>query len=106
MAAVPRQLVLNVLSAILPILLGTLGACAYVTRLISDQIRNTTFSSTSRDRHLVRVGLGALAGGLVGVGWINIGFSASTLASAFAAGYAVEPVFAAIDGIAEKFRKP
>jgi len=100
------RLALRVLSAILPILLGTLGACAYVTRLISDQIRDTTFSSTSRDRHLVRVGLGALVGGLVGVGWIYIGFSVSTLAAAFAAGYAVEPVFAAIDGIAEKFRNP
>ncbi len=53
----------------------------------------------------MRVGLGALAGVVVGFGWVDIGISASTLALAFVAGYAVEPVFAAMDGIAEKFRK-
>ncbi len=36
----------------LPFLLGTLGACAYVNRLISDEIKDTTFSSTSPTRHL------------------------------------------------------
>ena len=88
----------------MPVLLGILGAAAYVTRLISDQIKETTFSSTSPIRHRVRVALGALAGVVVGFGWIGSSISSSTLALAFVAGYAVEPVFATVDGIAEKFR--
>ena len=52
----------------------------------------------------MRVALGALAGVVVGFGWIGSSISSSTLALAFVAGYAVEPVFATVDGIAEKFR--
>jgi hypothetical protein len=100
-------LVINVINAaVLPLLLGVMGASAYITRLISDQIKETTFSSTSPIRHRVRLTLGALAGVIVGFGWIGSPVSASPLALAFAAGYAVEPVFATVDGIAEKFRRP
>jgi hypothetical protein len=91
--------------ALLPLILGTLGACAYVTRLISDEIKSTTFSNISRLQHFVRVGLGALAGVVVGFGWIGSDLSWSPLALAFIAGYAIEPVFATIDSIAEKFKK-
>jgi hypothetical protein len=90
---------------LLPLLLGIVGSSAYVTRLISDQIKQTTFSSTSPVRHQVRVGLGALAGVIVGFGWVGSATSLSPLAFAFAAGYAIEPVFATVDGIAENFRK-
>jgi hypothetical protein len=93
-------------STVLPLLLGIVGASAYVTRLISEQIKDTTFSSTSAIRHQVRVALGALAGVIVGFGWINSGISVSPLALAFIAGYSVEPVFATVDSIAEKFRRP
>ena len=92
-------------SSILPIILGLMGACAYVIRLISDQIKDTTFSTTSPIRHLVRVALGGLAGVVIGfVGVANVG-SLSPSALAFIAGYAVEPVFATFDSIAEKFRR-
>jgi hypothetical protein len=90
-------------SSLLPLILGVMGACAYVTRLVSEQIKETTFSSTSPIRHLVGIALGALVGVVVGLGWIGSGISASPLALAFIGGYAVEPVFAAFDGIAEKF---
>jgi len=90
---------------LLPLLLGIVGSSAYVTRLISDQIKDTTFSSTSPVRHQVRVALGALAGVVVGFGWVGGAASLSPLALAFAAGYAIEPVFATVDSIAEKFRK-
>jgi hypothetical protein len=90
---------------LLPLLLGIVGSSAYVTRLISDQIKDSTFSGTSPVRHQVRVALGALAGVIVGFGWVGGATSLSPLAFAFAAGYAIEPVFATIDGIAEKFRK-
>jgi len=100
------SIVIKILNfALLPLILGMLGACAYVTRLISDEIRDTTFSNTSRQRHFVRVGLGALAGVVVGSGWIGSDLSWSPLALAFVAGYAIEPVFATIDTIAEKFKK-
>ncbi len=92
-------------STVLPLFLGIVGACAYITRLISEQIRDSTFSSTSPVRHLVRFALGALAGVVVGLGWIGSGGSTSLPALAFIAGYAVEPVFATVDGIAEKFRR-
>jgi uncharacterized membrane protein len=95
----------NLYTALVPMLLGAIGACTYVLRLISEQIRDTTFSTTSPVRHSVRVLIGALAGVAVGLGGIvtNSGLSAAALA--FISGYAVEPVFATMDNIAEKFRR-
>jgi hypothetical protein len=92
-------------SSILPIVLGIMGACAYVIRLISDQIKDSTFSTTSPTRHLVRVVLGGLAGVVIGFGGVANAGSLSPSALAFIAGYAVEPVFATFDSIAEKFRQ-
>jgi hypothetical protein len=101
-----ESIIISVIAAILPIFLGFMGACAYVVRLISDQIKDTTFSTTSPIRHLVRVLLGGLAGVVIGFGGViaNPG-SLSPSALAFIAGYAVEPVFATVDSIAEKFRR-
>ncbi len=100
------QIAVGVLtSTVLPIVLGLMGACTYVVRLISEEIKATTFSATSPIRHLVRVALGGLAGIVIGFGGVvtDVGLSASALA--FIAGYAVEPVFSTLDGIAEKFRR-
>jgi hypothetical protein len=41
---------------VLPVLLGSIGAVAYVIRLISDQINAATFTRTSPIRHITRVG--------------------------------------------------
>lgn len=92
-------------SALVPLLLGALGACTYVLRLTSEQIRDTTFSDTSPTRHFVRISLGALAGLAVGLGGLVNAPGLSTAALSFLAGYPVEPVFATLDGIAEKFRR-
>ena len=82
-----------------------MGACSYIIRLISDQIKDSTFSSASPIRHQVRLALGGLAGIIIGFGGIfGIG-GVSPSAAAFAAGYAVEPVFATLDNFAEKFRR-
>jgi uncharacterized membrane protein len=89
-----------------PILLGALGACTYGTRLISDEIRETTFTRTSPIRHGMRFALGALAGVIIGFGGITTGVGLPSAALSFMAGYAVEPVFSMLDGIAEKFREP
>jgi hypothetical protein len=91
-------------NAIVPMLLGALGAATYVVRYISDQISATTFSTTSPIRHIMRIALGALAGVVIGFGGIVTGSGLSSAALAFIAGYAVEPVFSTLDGIAEKFR--
>jgi uncharacterized membrane protein len=82
-----------------------MGACAYVIRLISDQIKDSTFSTTAPTRHLVRVALGGLAGVVIGFGGVASAGSLSPSALAFIAGYAVEPVFATFDSIAAKFRQ-
>jgi len=102
------NLVVGILGAfILPLLLGTIGAVAYVIRQISDQINASTFSATSRIRHLTRVGLGALAGLVVGVGLfsgLTTQLSLPPLAVAFLAGYGVEALFSMFDNLIKKFR--
>jgi hypothetical protein len=91
-------------SSVLPIILGLMGACAYVVRLISDQIKDATFSTTSPIRHRVRLLLGGLAGIVIGFGGIVSTTGLSSSALAFIAGYSIEPVFATLDSIAAKFR--
>jgi hypothetical protein len=92
-------------NAFVPLLFGAIGACTYVLRLISDQIRETSFSATSPVRHSVRILLGTLAGFAVGVGGIATSAGLTLAAVAFVAGYSIEPVFATMDSIAEKFRR-
>ncbi len=92
-------------TSLLPIFLGIMGACAYVIRSISEQIRESTFSSSSPIRHMVRVTIGGLAGVTIGIMGFGAGGSLSPSALAFIAGYAVEPVFSTFDSIAEKFKK-
>jgi hypothetical protein len=95
----------NLYTALVPLLLGAIGACTYVLRLMSQQIADTTFSSTSPIRHFVRVALGALAGVAIGLGGFAPENGLSAAALAFLAGYAVEPVFATLDAFAAKFRQ-
>jgi hypothetical protein len=88
----------------LPALLGMLGACTYVVRAISDQIKDFTFSPASPLRHGLRVMLGPIVGiVVVTFGGLTIE-KLSAPAWAFVAGYAMEAVFAAIDSIAAKLR--
>ncbi len=94
-----------VLSFVLPLIFGLIGAIAYVIRNISDQITHSTFSRTAPLRHLMRVTLGAIAG-------ITVGFfthlpqemQLTPLALAFLAGYGVESIFSMFDGIIAKFK--
>ncbi len=96
-----------ILSFLLPILFGAIGAVAYVIRTISDQIRSTTFSSSSPIRHLMRVMLGALMGVVIGLfSGLSSQLSLPPLALAFLAGYGVEAVFSMFDGLVERFRQP
>ena len=94
-----------VLSFILPLLFGLMGAIAYIVRSISNEISATTFSPTTPIRHLIRLTLGALAGVVVGF-FTNVTtqIALSPLAIAFLAGYGVEPLFSMFDGFIAKFK--
>jgi len=92
-------------SYFLPALLGMLGACTFVVRTISDQIKDITFSRTSPFRHALRVALGSIVGVVIVTFYDApsvVQLSAS--AWAFIAGYAMESVFAAFDFVAGKLR--
>jgi|SRR6516162_58406 hypothetical protein len=79
------------LSFVLPVLFGGIGALAYVIRTISDQIRTTTFLSSSPIQHFMRVMLGALMGMVIGLfNQLSRQISLPPLAFAFLAGYGVE----------------
>jgi hypothetical protein len=96
-----------IISFVLPILFGAIGAVAYVIRLISDQIRTNTFSASSPIRHLMRVTLGALMGLVIGLfSGLSSQISLPPLALAFLAGYGVEAVFSMFDGLIDRFREP
>ena len=93
-------------SFVLPVLFGTIGAVAFIIRSTSDQIRDSTFSTSSPIRNVMRVALGALAGVVVGLfGDLSTQLSLSPLAIAFLAGYGVEAVFSMFEGLAQKFRQ-
>jgi len=94
----------GIYNALVPLLLGAVGATTYVLRLTSDQIKDSTFASSSPIRHVVRISLGCLAGLVIGLGGFKNELNLSSAALSFLAGYAIEPVFSTLDGIAEKFK--
>jgi hypothetical protein len=89
-------------SYVLPFVYGLLGAAVFILRQLSEEIRSRSFSSDVGYR--IRMPLGALAG--VAVAWM-IGPDAnesmlrtlSPLGLAFFAGYSVEILFTAMDGV-------
>jgi hypothetical protein len=100
------NLIVGVLGAyILPILFGSIGAVAYIIRTISEQIRGSTFSSSSPTRHIMRTALGAMAGLVVGLfSDLSTKLSLPPLAVAFLAGYGVEALFSMFDNFIAKFK--
>jgi hypothetical protein len=100
------NLIVGILGAyILPILLGSIGAVAYIIRTISEQIRASTFSASSPTRHVMRTALGAMAGLVVGLfSDLSTKLSLPPLAVAFLAGYGVEALFSMFDGFIAKFK--
>lgn len=92
---------------VLPMLLGLLGAYAFVLRSISLDIRQFAFEEYSVLHHVVRLALGAVAG--VAVGWLlkpeQVGLLSSVPAwvLAFVAGYGIELVFTFLDRVVGSF---
>lgn len=92
-------------SSLLPVTLGLLGACAYVIRTISDQIRGYRFTSVSGIRHTLRIFLGALVGTVIAYfNPVTAQISIPPLALAFLGGYSVEPFFAFLDEMIDRLR--
>ncbi len=94
---------------LLPLLYGLLGACAYVLRSVTTEVKAEIFSRTSDVSYRLRLMLGLVAG--LSIGWFlhpagkdaGLLASLSPLALAFVAGYSVELLFAALDRIVSAF---
>jgi hypothetical protein len=90
---------------LLPLLLGSLGGCAYAMRRIDQKLSSWTLEPQDGRHAVVRVGLAAVLGGLAGVMWTGgepvavAGLSLSVAAVAFFVGYSVEPVFRLIETV-------
>jgi hypothetical protein len=85
-----------------PIVLGALGACSFILRVILQGISTQTFVLRDGTTYIVRFILGAILGFMIPELLHQGGQAASFLsdtAAPFLAGYAVEPMFAALDNL-------
>lgn len=95
----------------LPLLLGWLGAQAFVLRRMTREISEYAFAKSSALRHIIRLGLGALAGfastWLLSTKLIGMDQAGQlpVWALAFVAGYGIELVFSFMDRIVAAFTK-
>lgn len=93
----------------LPLLMGLLGSHAFILRRVSKSISERSLSPGTAFNHIVRAGLGALAGlastwlltsaGVGGLSWANV----PSWALAFVAGYGIELVFNFMDRVINAF---
>lgn len=93
---------------VLPMLLGLLGAFTYVYRDLDRRVRAATLMPGDGLHGTLRILLGTILGGLLGVLWTNgqpiklEGVTLSLTALAFFVGYSVEVVFQTLDTIISK----
>ena len=93
---------------VLPMLLGLLGAFTYVYRDLDRRVRAATLMPGDDLHGTLRILLGTILGGLLGVLWTNgqpiklEGVTLSLTALAFFVGYSVEIVFQTLDTIISK----
>lgn len=87
---------------ILPILYALLGACAYLLRLFSSQVRERSYLPSYADyAHLLVAGIGGAVIGLFNGFAVGGGVSLSPLAIAFLVGYAADAFFTFLDNIVQ-----
>jgi|HubBroStandDraft_1064217.scaffolds.fasta_scaffold55782_2 hypothetical protein len=95
---------------IMPILYAFLGSLAFVLRRYYDRLAASMLSPRDRRANYIRLLLGTLIGGCIGLvysgsgvaqttGTLGLAVTLSTSSLAFLAGYGVEGVFKALDGI-------
>ncbi len=93
---------------VLPMLLGLLGAFTYVYRDLDRRVQTATLRPGDGLHGTLRILLGTILGGLLGVLWTNgqpvklEGVTLSLTALAFFVGYSVEVVFQTLDTIIAK----
>lgn len=93
---------------VLPMLLGLLGAFTYVYRDLDRRVRTATLLPGDSLHGTLRILLGTILGGLLGVLWTNgqpiklEGVTLSLTALAFFVGYSVEIVFQTLDTVIAK----
>ena len=93
---------------VLPMLLGLLGAFTYVYRDLDRRVRTATLMPGDGLHGTLRILLGTILGGLLGVLWTNgqpihlEGVTLSLTALAFFVGYSVEVVFQTLDTVIGK----
>jgi hypothetical protein len=93
---------------VLPMLLGLLGAFTYVYRDMERRVRTSTLQPGDGAHGTLRMLLGTILGGLLGVIWTNgqpiefEGVALSLAALAFFVGYSVEVVFQIMEKLVVK----
>jgi hypothetical protein len=91
---------------ILPMLYAVLGACAYLARMLEQQLKSRTLASD--DKHRIHFLIAAIAGFVVSLfasPSLTGGLSLSPLAFAFLVGYAVDAFFSFLEGLLQQFNK-
>jgi hypothetical protein len=93
---------------VLPMLLGLLGAFTYVYRDIERRVRASTLLPGDGAHGTLRILLGTMLGGLLGVIWTTgqpiqlEGVTFSLAALAFFVGFSVEVVFQVMDSLVDR----
>ena len=93
-------------NCILPLLYALLGACAYLLKTVSDQVKTRTFLPPATDT--ARFTMAAIGGEIVGLfsGFtLGPGTSLSPLGLAFLIGYGTEIFFSFLDSLEQAFLK-
>lgn len=95
---------------VLPLVLGLLGAVAFITRRLLASLANNSYTPNTVSRYLMRLALGALLGVVGGIILAPDqpslqGFSLSLVTLAFLMGYSVEFAFSAFDALIERGRQ-
>ncbi|MBI5503651.1 MAG: hypothetical protein HY899_02545 [Deltaproteobacteria bacterium] len=95
---------------VLPLVLGLLGAVAFITRRLLASLANNSYTPNTVSRYMMRLALGALLGVVGGIILAPDqpslqGFSLSLVTLAFLMGYSVEFAFSAFDTLIERGRR-
>jgi hypothetical protein len=97
------SLMAGLTGVVLPMLLGLLGACTYVFGEFDSAVRSCTLNGREGVQGVLRMLLGAILGGLLGLIWtagrgVRVeGVTLSLGAIAFVVGFSVEIVFRILD---------
>jgi hypothetical protein len=91
-------------SCILPVLYALLGACAYVLRTFTQQVKTRTFElSVATGARLIIAAIGGCVVGLFNIFAIGQGATLPPLGLAFLIGYAADIFFSFLEGLTQTF---